>query len=171
MIYTDGIHLVGDNLRELHAFAQSVGLKPQWFQYHPNHPHYDITTSRMLRKILSTNIVTIISTKQLLKLSKASKKVNKTIISNTWPEGISNGLTLSCSVCHKQVFFDYLVDDKFWQEVVPKEYRLNVVCLPCLDKLATENGLDVADHLGSIQFTGIGKTIVYLPSQVYYYKK
>jgi len=125
----------------------------------------------MLKKILSTNIVILISTKRLLKLSKQTKGINKTIISNIWPEGISDGLALPCSICHKEVSFDYSVDDKFWQEVVPKEYRLNVICLPCLDKLATENGLDITDHLGSIHFTGIGKTIVYLPSQVYYYKK
>jgi len=66
MIYTDNVHLVGDNLQELHIFAQSVGLKRQWFQEHSHHPHYDITTSRMLRKILSKDIVVRISTKQLL---------------------------------------------------------------------------------------------------------
>ncbi len=67
MIYTDGIHLVGDDLLELHRFAKSVGLKLSWFQKHWKHPHYDITTSRKLGKILSTNMVTMISTKQLLK--------------------------------------------------------------------------------------------------------
>jgi hypothetical protein len=42
MVYTDGIHLVADSLRELHKFAFTIGLKPQWFQNHKKHPHYDI---------------------------------------------------------------------------------------------------------------------------------
>jgi len=67
MIYTDGIHLMGNDQDELHTFAQSVGLKRRWFQEHLHHPHYDITTPRMLGKILSTHTVTIISTKRLLK--------------------------------------------------------------------------------------------------------
>jgi len=71
MIYTDGVHLVVDGLEEeLHLFAQSVGLKRQWFQDHSHHPHYDITTSRMLRRILSRDTVVRVSTKQLLKLSE-----------------------------------------------------------------------------------------------------
>jgi len=71
VIYTDGIHLAVDGLQEeLHRFAQSVGLKREWFQDQPDHPHYDITTPRMLRKILNTNMVTKISTKQLIRKFK-----------------------------------------------------------------------------------------------------
>ncbi len=70
MIYTDGVHLAGDELQELHSFAQSVGLKREWFQDQPSHPHYDITTQRMLRKILNTNKVTKVSTKQLVRKIK-----------------------------------------------------------------------------------------------------
>jgi len=43
MILFDGIHLASDeSLDELHAFAKSVGLKREWFQDHPRHPHYDV---------------------------------------------------------------------------------------------------------------------------------
>ena len=70
MIYTDGIHLVGDSLQELHRFAHSVGLKREWFQEHPCHPHYDITTPRKLRKILNTNKVTSVSRRQLAKVEQ-----------------------------------------------------------------------------------------------------
>jgi len=66
MIYTDNVHLMGDSLRELHTFAQSVGLRREWFQDHPHHPHYDITTPRKLRKILSKDTVVRINTRQLL---------------------------------------------------------------------------------------------------------
>jgi len=66
MIYTDKVHLVGNDLSELHCFAKSVGLKPSWFQRHQRHPHYDITTSRMLGRILSRNRVIVVSTKRLI---------------------------------------------------------------------------------------------------------
>jgi hypothetical protein len=43
MIYTDGTHLVSDrSLDELHLFARLIGLKKEWFQFHPKHSHYDI---------------------------------------------------------------------------------------------------------------------------------
>ncbi len=74
MIYTDGVHLVGNELEELHAFAQSVGLKPQWFQYQPNHPHYDITTSRMRKKIINTNKVIMVSTKRLITICRGKNE-------------------------------------------------------------------------------------------------
>ncbi len=70
MIYTDGVHLVGNDLRELHLFAKSVGLKLSWFQKHLRHPHYDITTPGMLGRILSRNRVIMVNTKQLLKLMR-----------------------------------------------------------------------------------------------------
>ena len=67
MIYTDGVHLASNNLQELHIFARSIGLKRQWFQEHLHHSHYDITTSRMLKRILSKDIVIRVDTKQLLR--------------------------------------------------------------------------------------------------------
>lgn len=74
MLYTDGTHLIGDNLEELHFFAISVGLKRRWFQDHPQHPHYDIITSRMLKRILSrTEVGFRISTKELLRYLKARR--------------------------------------------------------------------------------------------------
>jgi len=74
MIYTDGTHLVGDSLQELHRFARSVGLKKEWFQEHPRHPHYDITTPRKLRKILNTNRVTMVSKRQIAKTQTPMNK-------------------------------------------------------------------------------------------------
>lgn len=52
MILTDGVHLMDseDNLIELHKFAKQLGLKKEWFQSHRHHPHYDLTTGRMMRK-------------------------------------------------------------------------------------------------------------------------
>ena len=35
-------HLAADTVEELHAFAERIGLKPEWFQ-EKNYPHYDVT--------------------------------------------------------------------------------------------------------------------------------
>jgi hypothetical protein len=42
MIFTDGIHLVATDNRELHDFAAQIGLKRCWYRSHPVHPHYDL---------------------------------------------------------------------------------------------------------------------------------
>jgi len=42
-------HLLADSLDELHQFAQSIGLKKEWFQGHTKYPHYDMNENR--RKI------------------------------------------------------------------------------------------------------------------------
>jgi hypothetical protein len=42
MVYTDGLHIVADTEEELHEFAKRIGLKREWFQDHPEHPHYDL---------------------------------------------------------------------------------------------------------------------------------
>lgn len=52
MVYTDGVHLVADSLRELHAFAHSLGLRGEWFQG-KRRPHYDLTTPRALARALA----------------------------------------------------------------------------------------------------------------------
>ena len=35
-------HMIADTLPELHAMADSIGIRHKWFQNKPNHPHYDI---------------------------------------------------------------------------------------------------------------------------------
>lgn len=45
MVYTDGMHLVAENVAVLHAFAQAMGLKRCWYHgARKGHPHYDLTT-------------------------------------------------------------------------------------------------------------------------------
>ena len=38
-------HMVADSLIELHAMAESIGLKREWFQDH-RIPHYDVSKSK-----------------------------------------------------------------------------------------------------------------------------
>ena len=43
--YKEACHLVADTRRELHVFAQSIGLKRSWFQSNTM-PHYDLTKNK-----------------------------------------------------------------------------------------------------------------------------
>jgi hypothetical protein len=44
-------HLMADTLEELHAFARQLGMRPEWFQDHPRHPHYDLTEGKRYRAL------------------------------------------------------------------------------------------------------------------------
>lgn len=44
-------HLVADSTDELHAFADRLGLRRQWFQVRSTYPHYDVTAA-MQKKAL-----------------------------------------------------------------------------------------------------------------------
>ncbi len=93
-----------------------------------------------------------------------------TIARDEWPGGISDGLILPCAYCDQAVCFDYTVTDECWDAVVPKEKRLGVVCLPCLDHLAVGRGIDISKSIVRLQFTGAGKTIVFTPGIAYKWK-
>lgn len=61
-ILTDGVHLISTNgLDELHNFARQMGLRPSWFQDHPVHPHYDLTTKRALRRAIAKGALLVTS--------------------------------------------------------------------------------------------------------------
>jgi hypothetical protein len=62
-------HMVSTDLEELHAMAARIGLRREWFQNHPRHPHYDLRPfSRSLAvmhgavEVSSEEIVRIIKT-------------------------------------------------------------------------------------------------------------
>jgi hypothetical protein len=57
--FTDGVHLVAETLDDLHEFAQAIGLKREWFQDHPRHPHYDLTTIRAVRRAINRGAVLV----------------------------------------------------------------------------------------------------------------
>jgi hypothetical protein len=45
-------HMVADSLEELHAMADRVGIRRQWFQ-DTRHPHYDISKGKRQLAILA----------------------------------------------------------------------------------------------------------------------
>jgi hypothetical protein len=81
-----------------------------------------------------------------------------------WPAGVSDGLSLPCSDCGEVPRFDYRVVEQFWQRWGDGP---NVVCLPCLDKRCSGQGL--ASALEQVQWTGSGHTVVLVPERRYEY--
>ena len=77
MIYTDykGHLMVDnlDNLNELHDFASSIGLKREWFQSHPKHPHYDLTSASMRHKAVAGGAI-LLSRREIVRIIKGYKK-------------------------------------------------------------------------------------------------
>lgn len=73
MIYTDRVHLITDgDISELHMFAGSLGLRREWFQDHPCHPHYDLTTARMAEKAVRAG-ANVVNSRTLIKILKKRK--------------------------------------------------------------------------------------------------
>lgn len=74
MIYTDGVHLISDcNQEELHHFAQKIGLKREWFQDNPRHPHYDILSNRIRRAAIRSG-AKMVDRRQLARIAKEEKR-------------------------------------------------------------------------------------------------
>ncbi len=44
-------HMYADTLEELHAMAQAIGMKREWFQNDADHPHYDLVPARRIRAV------------------------------------------------------------------------------------------------------------------------
>jgi len=73
MVYTDGIHLIADDLGELHQFAHEIGLKRVWFQEKHRHPHYDLTTKRMRNRALKFG-AELVSSRELILISRRNRQ-------------------------------------------------------------------------------------------------
>lgn len=64
MIITDGIHLTStESKEELHAFVDGLHFRRHWFQEHPVHWHYDITTANALKRVLAAGAIKLTSFK------------------------------------------------------------------------------------------------------------
>jgi hypothetical protein len=76
-----------------------------------------------------------------------------------WPSGVSDGLSIPCSVCGEIPPFDWRGRHETWDAVIPKPFRRGVVCLPCFAGLAREAGVRIDEALEEVQFVGPGYTI------------
>jgi len=72
IIFDDFGHMVStESVEELHAFARKIGLKREWYQtpgYGDRFAHYDLTTSRMMRKAANFGAKKV-DPRELLKLA------------------------------------------------------------------------------------------------------
>jgi hypothetical protein len=68
-IYTDGTHLIGITLEDLHQFTKSIGFKREWFQDKGKYPHYDITTNNALKRVLKAGAA-LVSKKELISICR-----------------------------------------------------------------------------------------------------
>ncbi|GER94827.1 hypothetical protein A45J_2714 [hot springs metagenome] len=98
-IYTDRTHLITTgHLEGLHAFAQSIGLKREWFQGKGRFPHYDLTTPRASARAQQAGAI-LINPKDLIKLlngrlpgisftwtTPAFLSKQKSVTRRDWPE-------------------------------------------------------------------------------------
>ena len=77
-ILTDGVHLISDtSLEELHTFAiGKLGFKPHWFQDHPIHPHYDLTTTRAKDKAIRMGAILVSPAKLVMAYRQAGDPIN-----------------------------------------------------------------------------------------------
>ena len=71
-VYSDGEHLIATSLPELHAFAQSIGLKREWYQDR-RIAHYDLTTARMITKAHRAGAISV-SSRELVRLTRRRRK-------------------------------------------------------------------------------------------------
>jgi len=70
-------HLTADTLEELHAMAQKIGMRREWFQDHPRAPHYDLTPSKRERA-LKEGAVFVSRRQQSIRRMKAKKDGSET---------------------------------------------------------------------------------------------
>jgi AraC-like DNA-binding protein len=69
-IYCDGVHLAAPGHEAaLHRFARRIGLRRDWFQPHPRHPHYDVMGGAVDRAFAAGAVR--VSPRELAKLFEA----------------------------------------------------------------------------------------------------
>lgn len=70
MVYTDGTHLVADNLGQLFDFAASIGLSRNYLEgINKGHPHFDIVNRKKLVEAVQAG-AKLTNSKKVLEVSK-----------------------------------------------------------------------------------------------------
>ena len=95
--------------------------------------------------------------------------ISKVEKNDKWPEAITDGLTLPCSICHNYTNIDYGVSDEFWRKVthgMGSDVRLGVVCLDCLIRMSDEESV----ALENIQIVVGEMNIECVPKNIFIYK-
>jgi hypothetical protein len=73
--YKKSCHLIADTEKELHAFAECIGLKRSWFQENSSIDHYDLTASKRVQAV--KNGARQLSMKQFVKKMREARRKNE----------------------------------------------------------------------------------------------
>ena len=68
--------------------------------------------------------------------------------------GAISSTTQACSNCGYSSCFDFHLPDWLWQNVVPNGLWSGVVCLCCFDSFAKQRGIQYAEYLHVLYFSG-----------------
>ena len=88
MIYTDKIHLISDDIKELHRFAKKIGLNECYFDNKKNkgHPHYDLVNKnkkplldkdgiKYIDKVIKAG-ANVVSTRKIVEINTIRKRLS-----------------------------------------------------------------------------------------------
>ncbi|GAI87057.1 unnamed protein product [marine sediment metagenome] len=67
-----------------------------------------------------------------------------------WRPAIPSPLSLLCPYCKRIPEIDYHINNKIWKLVVPKKFRLGVVCLRCFILLANKRKINWIPYLEKV---------------------
>jgi hypothetical protein len=65
-------HMLADTPDELHAMADAIGLRREWFQDNKDHPHYDLSLTK--RALALQNGAIEINNRQLVELLRKGRE-------------------------------------------------------------------------------------------------
>jgi hypothetical protein len=79
MVYTDGVHLTADSLHELYAYANKIGLNPDWIDFMGRtvHPHFEIC-GHVKKRVLADGNVKKVSCREIVRLCKLNFRLPET---------------------------------------------------------------------------------------------
>jgi len=85
-------------------------------------------------------------------------------MSERWPPGISDALSLPCSICGKRTNIDYKASDESWKYITSNKghgNRLGVICLECFIELLLRHDRCPENCIESIYVIGRSATTVF----------
>ncbi len=81
-------------------------------------------------------------------------------------EGVSDGLSLPCSVCDHHTQIDYHATDESWESITSNHgNRLGVICLECFIDLLLQHGMEPAECIERVDVIGKAATRVFRPAE------
>jgi len=71
MVYTDGVHMIGSSIEELHLFAKQIDLNKCYYRNprKKRHPHYDLMNDK-IRKMAINYGAKLVSNKEIIILCR-----------------------------------------------------------------------------------------------------